>query len=112
MNIWLIVGKARGASVMHLLHEDLKKYILHYSDVHDKEVSKMITSGLVPSEADAKRLLAFIDTLFEHSTQDMEDEKVILGELASNYDAEKAGLAIFRLLKDNKFELLIDNWKC
>lgn len=96
---------------MTFMHKDLKEYILHYSEIHDKEVSKMIISGVAPSESDAKRLLTFIDVLFEHSTQDMEEEKIILGELASNYDAEKAGMAILTLLKENNFEYLVNSWK-
>ena len=95
---------------MNLMHKDIKSYILYYSDVHDKEVSRMVVSQVVPSEEDAKRLLSFIDTLFEHSTLDMENGKIVLGERASNTDAEKAGLAILSILKANKFQYLIDNW--
>lgn len=95
---------------MNLMHEDIKAYILHYSDVHDKEVSKMIVSENVPSEADAKRLLAFIDILFKYSTLDMKEGKVIFGELASNYDAEKATLSILNLLSYNNFEYMVNAW--
>lgn len=96
---------------MSIMNKSIEAFILHYSDVHDKEVSKMVSTEIIPTEEDAKRLLAFIDILFKYSTQDMDDEKVILGELASNYDAEKAGIAIFSILGDNNFDYLVDSWK-
>lgn len=95
---------------MNLIHEDIKEYILHYSDVHDKVVSTMITNEIVPSEADAKRLLDFIDVLFKYSTQDMEEGKIIFGELASTADAEKASMMILRVLRANNFGKLVDSW--
>ncbi len=95
---------------MNLIHKDLKCYILHYSDIHDKEVSKMINSGIVPSESDAKRLLSFIDTLFKYSTLDMQDEKIVLGEVADISYAEEAAIAILAILRANKFNDLVDNW--
>ena len=90
----------------------IRNFILHYSDIHDQEVSKMISSEMIPSEGDAKRLLAFIDTLFKYSTLDMEEGKIVLDELADNYDAEKASLIILNLLSYNNFEHLVNNWKC
>lgn len=94
---------------MSIMNKHLKEYILHYSDVYDKEVSKMVINEVVPSEKDAKRLLSFIDVLFEYSSKDMEAGKIILGELASTYDAEKATLAILSILRDNNYDALVDN---
>lgn len=71
----------------------------------------MIINGVVPHETDAKRLLSFIDILSKYSTQDMEEEKIILGELADNRDVEKAGIAILKVLRNNNFEYLVDLWK-
>lgn len=95
---------------MSLMHKDLEEFILYYSDQYDKEVSKMIRSQIVPSVEEAKRLLAFTDTLFKHSTQDMEEGKIVLGELADNYYAEKATLAILTILRANNFNSLVDDW--
>lgn len=95
---------------MSIMNKSIEAFILHYSDVHDKEVSKMISSQIVPSEADAKRLLSFIDILFKYNTQDMKEGKIVLGQLADNYDAEKATLAIFSILTDNNFEYLVESW--
>lgn len=94
-----------------MMNKYMEALILHYSDVHDKEVSKMIKSQIVPSEADAKRLLSFIDILANYSTQDMEEGKIVLGELADNYNAEKAAMAILSILSANNFEYLISDWK-
>lgn len=88
----------------------IETYILHYSDVHDKEVSKMIISKIVPSEADAKRLISFIDVLYKCSRQDMEEGKIVLGEPADDYDAEKATIIILGLLRSNNFNTMVDNW--
>lgn len=71
----------------------------------------MISSEVVPSEVDAKRLLAFIDILFKYSTLDMEEGKIVLEEVADNYDAEKATLMILSLLSYNNFEYLVNRWK-
>lgn len=96
---------------MIIMDEYIVNYILHYSDIHDTEVSKMVCSQIVPSEKDANRLLSFIDILFKHSTQDMDEGKIVLGELADNYDAEKAGMAIMDILRDNDFGYLVDSWE-
>lgn len=95
---------------MSLMHKDLEDFILHYSDIYDIEVSKMVRSQIVPSEEDAKRLLAFTDILFTYSTKDMEEGKIVLGELADNYYAEKATLAILTILRANNFNSLVDDW--
>lgn len=92
------------------MHKHIKDFILHYSDVHDKEVSKMVKSQIVPSEADAVRLLSFIDVLFKCSRQDMEERKIVLGEPADIYDAEKAGMTILDILRANNFNTMVDNW--
>lgn len=95
---------------MSIMDEYVEAFILHYSDIHDKEVSKMIRSHIVPSEEDAKRLLSFIDVLFKYSKLDMKEKKIVLGEPANSYDAEKAAMAILEILEDNKFNSLVDNW--
>ncbi|MBA2368823.1 MAG: hypothetical protein H0V82_07355 [Candidatus Protochlamydia sp.] len=92
------------------MNEYVKAFILHYSDIHDQEVSKMVRSQIVPSDIDAKRLISFIDVIFKYSTQDMEEGKVILGESANNYDAEKAGMAILEILRANNFNSLVNKW--
>lgn len=92
------------------MHKHIEEFILHYSNIHDNEISRMISSKIVPSEEDAKRLLSFIDVLFKYSTKDMEEGNIVLGELADNYDAEKATLAILALLRANNFNSLVDNW--
>lgn len=71
----------------------------------------MISSQIVPSEVDAKRLLSFIDVLAKYSSQDMEEGKMVLGEIADNYNAEKAAIAILSILSANNFEYLITSWK-
>ena len=95
---------------MNLIHKDLKSYILYYSDIHDKEVSKMVASGVVSSEADAKRLLSFIDILFKYSNLDMESGKIVLGEVADISYAEEAAIAILTILRANNFNDLVNSW--
>lgn len=95
---------------MSIMDEYVQAFILHYSDIHDKEVSNMIRSGIVPSEADAKKLLSFIDVLFKYSKIDMKEKRIVLGEPANSYDAEKAAMAILEVLEYNKFNSLVDRW--
>lgn len=96
---------------MNQIHKDLKSYILYYSDIHDKEVSKIIDSGVVTSETDAKKLLSFIDTLFKYSNLDMENGKIVLGEVADISYAEEAAIAILAILRANNFNDLVNSWK-
>lgn len=92
------------------MHEKVEQFVLHYSDMYDKEVSKMIITEIVPSEEDAKRLLSFIDILFKQSSLDAEQGKFIYGEREDNYAVEKGVLAIFGILKANDYASLVDNW--
>ena len=92
------------------MHENVEAFILHYSDIYDKQVSKMVTSEIVFSEEEAKRLLSFIDVLFKYSNLDIEKGKFVFGEREDNYAQEKGALAILGILKANNFTSLVDNW--
>ena len=92
------------------MHKDVEAFILHYSDLHDKEISKMVSSEIVPSVEDAKKLLSFIDVLFKCSELDIEKGMFVLGEREDSYAAEKGAMAILGILKANNFTSLVDNW--
>lgn len=91
------------------MDKDIERYFLYYADLFDTNVSKIIRNG-ISSEAEAQKLLNFIDVIYRQSILDMEQDKIVLGELASIKDADKASLVLTMYLKEIGYKDLVDKW--
>ncbi len=40
-----------------MMNDYMKSYILHYSNLHDKSVSEIVNSRVLPSESEAKKIV-------------------------------------------------------
>lgn len=86
----------------------IKKYMIYYANLFDKEIGTIIKSESVSSEQQAKKILSFIDFLCRQSQIDFDLNKSVLGHEACSYTTKTACLTIIHFLENTGYSYLLE----